>query len=176
MAARNSRWYAAPLLLIASLMAGCAADTDPTPGGDATMQRADTTHVEGDAAAIHGVLQRQADAWNRGDIREYMSGYAQSDTLRFASGGNVMRGWEPTLQRYLRAYPDEGAMGRLSFSDLEIWPMGDVHAAVFGRWELTRSEGYENIGGLFTLIFEKGPAGWRIVHDHTSARESVESE
>ena len=26
----------------------------------------------------------------------------------------------------------------------------------------------EEIGGLFTLILKKTPAGWRVVHDHTS--------
>jgi ketosteroid isomerase-like protein len=27
--------------------------------------------------------------------------------------------------------------------------------------------------GLFTLVFRKFPAGWKIVHDHTSAEEQA---
>lgn len=104
-----------------------------------------------------------------------MDGYARTDTLRFASGGNVWRGWEPTLQRYVASYPDADLMGRLSFDDLETWPMDHDRAVVFGRWELSRSERYEDIGGLFTLVFERGPEGWRIVHDHTSSRTTIDS-
>lgn len=153
-------------VLFTFVLVGCAetdSGTDPSDESNA-------------ATEIREVMQQQADAWNGGDIRGYMAGYARTDTLRFASGGNVWRGWEPTLQRYLESYPDEGMMGRLSFSDLEVWPITEEHAVAFGRWELTRSEMYENIGGLFTLVFEKRPDGWRIVHDHTSSRQTIESE
>ena len=127
-----------------------------------------------DRAAIRAVLQRQARAWNRGDLRAYMAGYAQTDTLRFASGGSVRTGWEETLQNYRKGYPDTQAMGTLSFSDLDVDLLSGRHALVFGRWRLTRGEAAGGpASGLFTLLFEQtstgeGPA-WRIVHDHTSA-------
>lgn len=114
-------------------------------------------------------MERQAEAWNEGDVRGYMDGYARTDTLRFASGGSVWRGWQQTLERYQASYPDTALMGRLAFRDLDIWTLSDDRALVFGRWELTRSEPFEDIGGLFTLVFGRGPDGWRIVHDHTSA-------
>lgn len=160
------RAHLALAVLSPFVLVGCAetdTGTGPTDESDA-------------ATEIRAVMQEQAIAWNGGDIRGYMAGYARTDTLRFASGGNVWSGWEPTLQRYLESYPDEGTMGQLSFSDLDIWPIQDEHAVVFGRWELTRSDRYENIGGLFTLVFHKRPDGWRIVHDHTSSRQTIESE
>src|SRR4051812_36459522 len=45
-----------------------------------------------DLAAIRGVLDEQAAAWNRGDIDAYMAGYAQSDDTMFV-GTDVTRGW-----------------------------------------------------------------------------------
>jgi beta-aspartyl-peptidase (threonine type) len=38
-----------------------------------------------------------------------------------------------------------------------------------GRWHLKRAK--DAPGGVFTLVFQHFPEGWRIVHDHTSADE-----
>jgi len=41
---------------------------------------------------------------------------------------------------------------------------------VLGRWVLT---GTEHAGrGVFTLVLERRPEGWRIIHDHTSLATS----
>lgn len=159
------------LVLVAVLLVctGCVTDDPEAP-------RTADAASGGAEQAVRDLLQDQVDAWNQGSIRRFMEGYAQTDTLRFASGGNVWRGWEQTLQRYEETYSDEGLMGTLEFSDLEIWPVSEDFVVVFGRWQLRRSESYTNIGGLFTLLVERGPDGWRIVHDHTSAREDIESE
>ena len=45
---------------------------------------------------------------------------AQTDELRFASGGNVTYGWSQTLARYKKSYPDQAAMGTLAFRDLVV--------------------------------------------------------
>ncbi|MFN5288310.1 MAG: DUF4440 domain-containing protein, partial [Planctomyces sp.] len=50
--------------------------------------------------AIRAVLTAQSQAWNRGDIPGFMQGYVRDETLRFASGGSVQRGWQQTLERY----------------------------------------------------------------------------
>jgi beta-aspartyl-peptidase (threonine type) len=57
-------------------------------------------------------------------------------------------------------------MGKLKFSELSIDLLGADHAVVKGRYELTLAK--ERPTGLFTLIMKKLPAGWRIIHDHTS--------
>jgi ketosteroid isomerase-like protein len=62
-------------------------------------------------------------------------------------------------------------MGTLKFSSLEIRLLGADHASVLGQWDLSRKlEGGGDAGGWFTLLFRRTPAGWRIVHDHTSTR------
>jgi beta-aspartyl-peptidase (threonine type) len=38
---------------------------------------------------------------------------------------------------------------------------------VLGHWHLKREK--DEIGGVFTLVFQRFPEGWRIIHDHTSA-------
>lgn len=117
--------------------------------------------------AVEQVLAKQADAWNRGDLDGFMTGYAKLPTLRFASGGSVTRGWQETLDHYKARYPDRAAMGTLAFSDLEISVLSPDAALAFGRWRLKTAQGEPN--GLFTLLFRKTEAGWQIMADHTSA-------
>jgi beta-aspartyl-peptidase (threonine type) len=117
--------------------------------------------------AIRKVLDDQVIAWNKGDLRGFMEGYWQSPDLSFFSGKNKTKGWQATLDRYRKKYQGEGKeMGKLKFSELEVAFLGESHALVRGRWQLALAK--ENPSGLFTLIFRKVPAGWRIIHDHTS--------
>jgi beta-aspartyl-peptidase (threonine type) len=117
--------------------------------------------------AVRAVLDAQVVSWNKGDLEGFMEGYWRSPKLSFASGGEVTRGWDATLERYKKKYRSEGAeMGKLTFSELEVEPIGSDAALVRGHWQLVRSK--DKPGGVFTLIFRKMPEGWRIVHDHTS--------
>lgn len=119
------------------------------------------------AAEIRAVLDQQAADWNAGSIAGFMRGYAPAATTRFASGGEVTRGWQTVFDRYVKRYGDRATMGRLTFSDLEITVLSPAQALVFGHWRLDREK--DTPQGLFTLLFRKTPEGWRIVHDHTSA-------
>jgi ketosteroid isomerase-like protein len=120
-----------------------------------------------DAAAIRAVLAAQAEAWNRGDIPGYMEGYWKSERLRFASDGNITHGWQPTLERYLKRYPDKAAMGALTFTELELTLLAPDAALVFGKWELTRAR--DKPWGLYTLLLRKIDGRWLVVSDHTSS-------
>ena len=116
---------------------------------------------------IRSVLHAQQDAWTRGDIDGFMNGYARSGSTTFVSEDAVRRGWENVRERYLKKYSDRAKMGVLTFSDLEIMPLGPDTAVALGRWTLKRAQ--DRPHGRFTLIFRKTADGWRIVHDHTSA-------
>jgi ketosteroid isomerase-like protein len=113
------------------------------------------------------VLQSQQEAWNRGEIDQFMKGYARTRSTIFVSEDKVTRGWQTVLDRYKKKYSDRAQMGALTFSDLEITPLASDAAVVLGRWKLKRVKDQPH--GRFTLIFRKTPDGWRIVHDHTSA-------
>ena len=117
-------------------------------------------------AQILQILQTQAEAWNRGDIDAFMQTYAPVPELRFASGGNVTYGWQPTLERYKQRYPDRAAMGTLTFSDLTVTELAPDAALVFGHWQLQRAK--DSPSGLFTLLVRRTATGWKIFADHTS--------
>jgi len=120
-----------------------------------------------DRAAIEVLLKAQIDAWNRGDLASYMDAYARTPALIFTSGGNVRRGWQDAFDHYQKRYAtDPRAMGTLAFEIDSIDAVGADGAVVLGRWDLT---GTAHPGrGVFSLVLERRPEGWRIVHDHTS--------
>ena len=122
-------------------------------------------------SAIDNVLHTQQEAWNRGDLESFMSGYWNSPQLTFFSGAKEHEGWQAALDRYRAAYASPGhEMGKLEFSHLRIEMLAPDAAFVRGEWRLNMTDG-KTPHGLFTLVFRKFPEGWRIVHDHTSAAE-----
>ncbi|MHB8214750.1 MAG: YybH family protein [Candidatus Sulfotelmatobacter sp.] len=124
-----------------------------------------------EARAIERVLRTQQDAWNHHDLEGFMAGYWNSPELTFFSGAKEQNGWQATIDRYLATYGSPGhEMGKLEFSGLRVEVLGQEAAFVRGSWLLTMSNG-KKPHGLFTLVFRKFPAGWKIVHDHTSEAE-----
>ena len=120
-----------------------------------------------DRASVTGLLEAQRAAWNRGDLEEYMRGYARTDDLVFTSGGQIRRGWQATMQRYRTRYGgDKAGMGQLAFELLQVQSLGADGAVVLGRWRLTGTPNAAS--GVFSVVLERRPEGWRIVHDHTS--------
>ena len=122
-----------------------------------------------DEQVVRELILQQAEDWNAGDLDAFMNVYWKSDQLTFSSGGQITRGWQNTLDRYRKRYPDRKAMGKVAFTDLEFLQLDEGAMQVLGKWSLQRE--VEPIGGRFTLVFRKQPAGWRIVHDHTSLLE-----
>jgi ketosteroid isomerase-like protein len=118
-------------------------------------------------AAVIEVMNTQQAAWNRGDVVGFMKGYWDSPELTFSGSSGITRGYEPVLERYRKNYPDQKAMGHLEFSGLEVRALGKDAALVLGRWHLQRES--DELGGNFTLVFQRFPDGWKIIHDHTSA-------
>jgi ketosteroid isomerase-like protein len=122
-----------------------------------------------EAATITALLQSQDAAWNAGDIDGFMHGYWPSEDLRFASGGDVVHGFDATLARYKKRYPDRGAMGVLTTTDYEIEILSADAAIAHGRWKVTTASGSSE--GLYTLVLRKMHGDWLIVSDTTTAAD-----
>jgi uncharacterized protein (TIGR02246 family) len=121
-----------------------------------------------DKAAIQKVLHEQEIAWNKGDMEDFMRGYKDSPETTFI-GKTIQHGYQPILQRYKTAYASPDARGTLTFSELNIRMLGPDHAAVVGKFHLTRTAaGGGDASGTYSLIFEREPEGWRIILDHTT--------
>jgi len=119
-----------------------------------------------DRDAVLKVLHTQEEAWNRGDIDAFMQGYWHSDSLVFVGKTAPVYGWQQTLDRYKRGYPDKAAMGQLTFTIIKVDVLDANNAFVLGGWHLKREK--DEPGGYFTLWFRKINGAWVIVCDHTS--------
>jgi beta-aspartyl-peptidase (threonine type) len=112
------------------------------------------------------VLFKQKAAWNQGNIDGFMEFYWRAEELTFQSGNNRVIGWEALLARYDKNYSGQ-SMGVLQFEDILINILSEDLVLVLGRWEVKQTN--ETAGGLFTLVLQRKPEGWRIIHDHTSS-------
>ncbi|TRZ46257.1 YybH family protein [Robertkochia solimangrovi] len=130
---------------------------------------AQQTLVESDKNAVLEVLQLQEDAWNKGDITEFMEGYWKSDSLAFVGSGGPVFGWKATKDRYFKSYPNTTAMGKLSFTVNRIQQVSPVVIQLIGEFHLTRTIG--DLSGYFTLIWRKFGDQWVIISDHTSSAD-----
>ena len=127
-----------------------------------------------DEAAIRAAIATQASAWNRADIPTFMQTYEDSPETTFI-GSHVRKGFGPILENYKKNYTTQEQMGTLTFNDLEVRLLpgscGKVeYAVVTGAFHLERTAKGEakKDDGIFSLVWRKGPQGWKIVLDHTS--------
>jgi ketosteroid isomerase-like protein len=126
---------------------------------------------KGDQEAITTALNAQQAAWNRGDVDAFLVGYWRSPEVTFSGSNGVTRGWDGVQSRYKKNYPGRAAMGQLDFSALEFRFLGPDAALVLGRWHLKREK--DSFAGVFTLVWQRFPDGWKIVHDHTSRVDPI---
>jgi ketosteroid isomerase-like protein len=103
-----------------------------------------------------------------------MQAYEDSPETTFV-GLTLRKGYGPILERYQRSYTTREQMGTLSFNDLDIRLLngscGKAEVAVVtGHFHLERTAKGEakKDDGIFSLVWRKGPHGWKIVLDRTS--------
>ncbi|WP_291727997.1 YybH family protein [Bernardetia sp.] len=120
-----------------------------------------------EANEINKTFKNQEKAWNKGDLEGFMNSYWESDSLKFIGKNGITYGYNATLDRYKKSYPDTETMGKLSFDILSMEKLGKKHIFVVGKWYLKR-EAKEDVGGHFTLVWKKINGKWVIVSDHSS--------
>jgi len=119
---------------------------------------------------IRAILSNTEAAWNRGDLAAVAAYYQDSPQTTFIGREVTRGGTQAILDRYRRAYPTPEARGILTFSEIEVRPLADGVALAIGKYSLKRTAagGGDNTG-RFTLVLLRTAAGWKIIHDHSSA-------
>ena len=150
--------------LFSSICAGAVAQAKPAAAPEAALAE----------SSIRAVITAQADAWNRADVNDFMKAYEDSPETTFI-GTALRKGYQPILERYKKAYTTPEQMGKLTFSDVDVRLLpaacgGAELALVTGKFHLERTAKGEATkdDGIFSLVWRKGPKGWKIILDHTS--------
>src|SRR5687767_4607213 len=94
-----------------------------------------------DEMEIRRILSTQTSAWNRGDVNAFMKGYWNHDSLMFIGKSGVTYGYKNTLENYKKNYPDTAAMGKLSFTLIQVKRLSGEYYHVTGKWHLKRTIG-----------------------------------
>jgi len=119
-----------------------------------------------DELAIRNMLSAQAVQWNAGNIPGFMKGYWENDSLVFIGKNGPTYGYQPTLERYKKSYPDAAHMGKLTSTIVSMKKLSAEYYFVIGKWALKRDAG--DVGGSYTLLIRKIKGEWVIVCDHSS--------
>ena len=118
--------------------------------------------------AIQSVLDQQVAAWNRGDIKGFMSGYWNSPDLIYVGNTKVTRGWQTLLDRYQDySKTSAGQIGTLELQETQITLLSPESALVWGTYRVLQPG--QDRKGLYTLVLRRFQEGWRTVYDRTSS-------
>jgi len=121
------------------------------------------------ADEIRTMLKNSEGAWNHGDLAAFAADYEDAPTTTFVGREITRGGVAAILARYQRGYPTAEARGVLTFSEIEVRPLGDGYALALGRFALKRTAaGGGDTAGRFTLVLRRTEKGWKIIHDHSS--------
>jgi uncharacterized protein (TIGR02246 family) len=119
--------------------------------------------------AILAVIGQMEQAWNRGDFRGYMEGFANPDVI-FVSRGEFQKDWQGTLDHYIRDYgASADTRGTLHFFDIKIELLAPDAAQLISRYRLDRPSKAQD--GINTRLMRKRGDRWVIALNHVSSRE-----
>ena len=111
--------------------------------------------------AVKAAITAQAAAWNRGDLPAFCAVYA--DDAIFVSPNGVTTGREAVLARYQKKYPDQKAMGTLSFEFVETREQKGA-VSVIAKWTLAYPD-KPAASGHTLIVFHKKGDKWLLVQD-----------
>jgi uncharacterized protein (TIGR02246 family) len=141
-------------------VAACAPQMQCLPTGDA---------AQAEKEAIVALIGRMEAAWNRGDFRGYMEGFANPDVV-FVSRGQFQKDWQGTLDHYVRDYGASAeTRGTLRFFDIKVEMLGPDVAQLISRFQLDRPQNPQD--GVNTRLMRKRDGKWLIALNHVSSRE-----
>lgn len=160
MACYSSRIRTAVAILVLATTAGCTS----MAGRQATA-----VDSEAEKQAIVALIGRMEQAWNRGDFRGYMEGFANPDVI-FVSRGEFQKDWQGTLDHYIRDYgSSEETRGKLHFFDIKVEMLAPDAAQLISRYQLERPRNPQD--GINTRLMRKRDGKWVIALNHVSSRE-----
>ena len=118
-------------------------------------------------AAVDNLLTRSEQAWNGGDLEGFVGWYKRGPETTFLGSSGLTHGWEAIRDRYAGRFQPGAARDSLRFEDLETRPLAPGLGLATARYVLFRGDSV-TATGVFTLIVERTPDGWRIIHDQSN--------
>jgi hypothetical protein len=118
-------------------------------------------------AAVDHLLSESEAAWNGGDLEGFVGWYKRAPETTFLASTGLTHGWDAIRGRYAPRFEPGAARDSLRFEDLETRPLAPWLGLATARYVLFQTDSV-TATGVFTLIVEQTPEGWRIIHDQSN--------
>ncbi|MGH7585959.1 MAG: YybH family protein [Gemmatimonadales bacterium] len=118
-------------------------------------------------AEFEAQFRASAAAWNSGDLDAFMADYARDSLTSYMGGRAPVYGWSTIRGHYEASFRPGARRDSLRFEGLAARALTPTLALVTARFILHRGDSV-TASGPFTLVMERRPDGWKILHDHTS--------
>jgi uncharacterized protein (TIGR02246 family) len=148
--------------LLAIVVVACRASGHPETAASPRADRIELTRQ------MIAQLERAASDWNRGDLEGFLSDYAPESTTTFIDGRRARHGFDFIRNNYARWFAAGAQRDTLHFEEVEARRLSPTLALVTARYVLQRGDSV-SASGPFTLVMERRPEGWKILHDHSSS-------
>ena len=147
-------WIAAAALIVGS---GCSS------------QQPSDTAIESD---IRQAVRNYMDATNKADATAMMDLFSQNPKTSTVSDGDITRGWE-AIRTANDAMAGTAGATKMEVGSIDVMALGNAHAVAVAAvtFTTTTERGSEQEQGAMTLVLEKSPKGWKILHEHYSSKE-----
>lgn len=133
-----------------------------TPGG----APGGLSHEAKDRFEMLAALDASTNCWNQGNLKCHLAIYDESVTVMTKSGPRPSVGAiEASFSA--RYFKDGKPKQALAMQHPSIRMLSPDAALMTGRFVLSGG-GLPELSGWFSLVWVRTPAGWRVVHDHTS--------
>ncbi|MXW66684.1 MAG: nuclear transport factor 2 family protein [Gemmatimonadales bacterium] len=119
------------------------------------------------AEQVASLLDRQAAAWNGGDLDGFMSAYSPSPTTTYIGSTGLIEGYDGIRERYAPGFAQGAARDSLRFEGLRVREVDERVGVATARYVLER-EGAVTSTGPFTLVLLNVEGAWLIVHDQSA--------
>ena len=119
------------------------------------------------AEQVASLLDRQAAAWNSGDLEGFMSAYSPSPTTTYIGSTGLIEGYDGIRERYAPGFAQGAARDSLRFEGLRVRELDERVGIATARYVLER-EGTVTSTGPFTLVLLNVEGAWLIVHDQSA--------
>lgn len=139
--------------LLVALIAACTAAA-PSPSDDPTPE-------------LERLMHLSARAWNAGDLDGFLITYARDSATTFVTSRGPIHGFDEIRGRYAARFAPGAERDSLAFTEFTVRRLGPDHVLSTARYTLMRGDSV-TATGPFTVIWERRPEGWRMIHDHTS--------
>ncbi len=117
--------------------------------------------------AVDSLLAESARAWNGGDLDGFLYWYRNAPETTYIGSVGLVSGWEGIRARYAPYFEPGAKRDSLRFVGIETRPLGSDLGLATARYVLF-DEDSVTATGPFTLVLQRRPEGWRIIHDHSS--------